>query len=269
MNNNKRKIRGVIYTLIGGICWGFSGACGQSLFMQGVNSTWLTVVRMISAGIILLSISLIKDRKKTISIWKNRKDSIRLVLFAIFGLMLCQYTYLTAISYSNAAIATVLQYLGPVFIMIYVCIRNLRLPKIREVISIVLAVLGTFLLATHGSLENMTLTKEGLMWGILAAIGLMLYTLLPTGIISKWGSLVVTGYGMLIGGVFLGGVTQVWNIEVSLDIKSILKVIAIVIVGTVIAFTLYLQGVSDIGAVKASFSSIIFCILAWDKFCIY
>lgn len=210
---------------------------------------------MISAGIILLSISLIKDRKKTISIWKNRNDSIRLILFAILGLMLCQYTYLTAISHSNAAIATVLQYLGPVFIMIYVCIRNLKLPKIREVISILLAVLGTFLLATHGSIENMVLTKEGLIWGISAAIGVMLYTLLPTGIISKWGSLVVTGYGMLIGGAFLGILIQVWNIEVSLDMKSILKVIAIVIVGTVIAFTLYLQGVSDIGAVKASLIS--------------
>lgn len=189
MNNNKRKIRGVIYTLVGGTCWGFSGACGQSLFTQGVNSAWLTAVRMISAGIILLSISLIKDRKKTISIWKNRNDSIRLILFAILGLMLCQYTYLTAISHSNAA------------------------------------------------------------------IGVMLYTLLPTGIISKWGSLVVTGYGMLIGGAFLGILIQVWNIEVSLDMKSILKVIAIVIVGTVIAFTLYLQGVSDIGAVKASLIS--------------
>ena len=255
MNNNKRKIRGVIYTLVGGTCWGFSGACGQALFTQGVNSAWLTAVRMISAGIILLSISLIKDRKKTISIWKNRNDSIRLILFAILGLMLCQYTYLTAISHSNAAIATVLQYLGPVFIMIYVCIRNLKLPKIREVISILLAVLGTFLLATHGSIENMALTKEGLIWGISAAVGVMLYTLLPTGIISKWGSLVVTGYGMLIGGAFLGILIQVWNIEVSLDMKSILKVIAIVIVGTVIAFTLYLQGVSDIGAVKASLIS--------------
>lgn len=37
MNNNKRKIRGVIYTLVGGTCWGFSGACGQSLFTQGVQ----------------------------------------------------------------------------------------------------------------------------------------------------------------------------------------------------------------------------------------
>lgn len=98
----------------------------------------------------------------------------------------------------------------------------------------------------------MVLTKEGLMWGIFAAMGLMLYTLLPSGIISKWGSLVVTGYGMLIGGIFLAVVVQVWNIKVSLDIRKLLTVSAIVIIGTVIAFTLYLQGVSDIGAVKAS-----------------
>lgn len=51
---------------------------------------------------------------------------------------------------------------------------------------------------------------------------------------------------------FLAVVVQVWNIKVSLDIRKLLTVSAIVIIGTVIAFTLYLQGVSDIGAVKAS-----------------
>lgn len=252
MSDKKVQIRGIICTLVGGVCWGFSGSCGQFLFMHGVSSSWLTAVRMISAGIILLSISLIKDREKTINIWKYRNDALRLILFAILGLMFCQYTYLTAISYSNAGTATVLQYLGPVFIMILICIRKFKLPEKNEVISILLAVLGTFFLATHGSIENMVLTKEGLMWGIFAAIGLMLYTLLPSGIISKWGSLVVTGYGMLIGGIFLAVVVQVWNIKVSLDIRGLLTVSAIVIIGTVIAFTLYLQGVSDIGAVKAS-----------------
>lgn len=252
MTDKKVQIRGTIFTLVGGICWGFSGACGQFLFMNGISSGWLTSIRMLSAGIILLSISLITDRKKTIDIWKNKKDAFRLVLFAILGLMFCQYTYLTAISYSNAGTATVLQYLGPVFIMVLVCIKKLKLPEKKEVMAIILAVSGTFLLATHGSIENMVLTKEGLTWGLLSAVGLVLYTLLPVKIISKWGSLVVTGYAMLIGGIFLSLTLQVWNVEVSLDMRELLAIAAIVIIGTVIAFTLYLQGVADIGAVKGS-----------------
>lgn len=253
MEDKKIQIRGIICTLLGGIFWGFSGACGQFLFMQeGVNSSWLTTVRMISAGIILLTYSFIKDRKNITAIWRNGKDALRLVLFAIIGLMFCQYAYLTAISYSNAGTATVLQYLGPLFIMVLVCIKKLKLPEKKEIAAIILAILGTFLLATHGSTQNLVLSREGLIWGILAALGLMLYTLLPSKIISKWGSLVVTGYGMLIGGVFLGILVRAWNIEVSIDIRGMFAVGAIIIVGTVAAFTLYLQGVSDIGAVKAS-----------------
>ena len=41
--------------LVGGIGWGFSGACGQFLFTQyGMDPLWLSSVRMTGAGIILL-----------------------------------------------------------------------------------------------------------------------------------------------------------------------------------------------------------------------
>lgn len=83
----------------------------------------------------------------------------------------------------------------------------------------------------------------------------MCYTLLPDRIIPKWGSIVVTGYGMLIGGIVLALLVQVWKIPVSLDLKGWLAVGGVAVLGTLVAYTMYLQGVADVGRVHASMLS--------------
>lgn len=249
----QNTVKGILYTVFGGILWGFSGTCGQFLFMNyGVDASWLTTVRMIGAGIVLILVGFLKDRKAMAGIWKDRRDALRLILFSVAGLMFCQLAYMKAISYSNAGTATVLQYVGPVLIMVVSCVLSGKLPNRREVAAIFLAVLGTFLLATHGDIGSMVLTTKGLTWGLLAAVGVALYTMLPVGIIRKWGSIPVVGYAMLIGGAVLGIGGRVWRDAVPLDLPGMAAMAAIVIVGTVIAFTMYLQGVKEIGPVKGS-----------------
>ena len=90
--------KGIIITLLGGTFWGISGTMGQFLFQTyHLNTMWLTTLRMIFAGIILLSVCFIKDTKKTLSIWNNKNDVFQLILFALLGFMFCQYSYMTAI----------------------------------------------------------------------------------------------------------------------------------------------------------------------------
>ena len=248
-----KNTRGILCTLLGGILWGFSGACSDFLFTNyAMDSSWLTVVRMLGAGIALTAINLAGNRKRSVTVWKNRVDSVQLVIFALLGLAFSQYAYLTSIDHSNAGTATVLQYLGPVLIMGLVCVTNRRLPDRREGIAICLAVGGTYLLATHGNPQTMVLSRSGLIWGLLSAVSLALYTLLPAKIIPKWGSMLVTGWAMLLGGAAMALISRVWSIPVQLDVYGWLAVGGVVIAGTLLAYTLYLQGVADVGAVRAS-----------------
>lgn len=210
------------------------------------------MVRMITAGIVLITFLLVKREKGMREIWKNKRDVVNLLLFAIFGLLFCQYTYLTAIFYSNAGTATVLQYLNPVMIMLLVCIISKKIPNKTEIISIFLAVSGTFLIATHGNIHSLSISKEGLFWGLLSAVAAVSYSLLPGRIISKWGSLLITGYAMLIGGLSFAIISGQWKTKVVFDIGTVFGVIAISVIGTAVAFSLYLQGIQEIGPVKAS-----------------
>ena len=248
----KQELEGIFLTLIGGILWGFSGACGQFLFSHyPVTPVWLTCIRMLGAGVILTLYNGIRQRKKTLKIFTVKTDVYRLLAFSIIGILFCQFAYLKAIQYSNAGTATVIQYTGPVMIMIYVCVKSLKWPSSREVMAIFLAVGGTFLLATGGDMQNMLLSPKGLMWGLMAALGLALYTLIPGKLLEKWGSMIITGYGMLIGGVVLKGVTRVPIMLPGLDFEGYLAVAGMVFLGTIFSFSAYLKGVSLIGPVKA------------------
>ena len=248
----KRNI-GVIITLVAAVFWGFSGTCAQYIFDNfDADPTYLTAVRLLAAGLILVIIGLFTDRKNMISIWTDRTSALRLIIFSVTGFLFCQLTYMKAISYSNSGTATILQYLGPVLIMIVSCFLARKLPKRKEVCAIIMALIGVFFIATHGRIDTMVITPLGLSWGLWSAVALMLYTMLPGKIIDKYGSITVTGYGMLMGGIILCIGCGIWNAPMVYDIRCIIAFIAIVLFGTILPFTMYLVGVNRCGEVKAS-----------------
>ena len=85
--------------------------------------------------------------------------------------------------------------------MFYTCLVCKRLPYKKELLCVVLAFGGTFILATHGNIHEMILSFEGLFWGVMAGLAASFYSLLPRHIMNKYGSLIPTGYAMIIGGI--------------------------------------------------------------------
>lgn len=249
--NTKDSVRGAALTIIGGTLWGFSGTCGQFLMQtKGLTSNWLVPIRLLTAGLLLLLICYLKEGKKIFNIWK--KDALGILIFGSVGMSMCQYTYFTAIGASNAGTATVLQYIGPVLILIYISLRNMQLPRWNELVAIGLAVLGTFLLATHGDLRSMALSEQALFWGLLSAVALAVYTVQPGKMLKEYGSAVVTAWGMLIGGILLCTIFRPWSIAVTVDTTVLMGMAVVVIVGTVIAFACYMEGIRLVGPKKGS-----------------
>ena len=249
----KPYTKGLLLTAAGAVGWGISGVCSQSLFASyTLSSDWLTAVRMLLSGILLLLLSLSKEKSGIFNVWKSKADIGWLLAFAIIGLLMCQYTFLSAIEYSNSATATVLQSLNVVIMAVFVALRD-RIPLTRrQITAILLAVVGTYLMATGGKLGGLVLSPAGLIFGLLSAVGVVTYTLLSQPIIQKWGNMPVTGWGMLIGGIVLGTAVQVWNIPAGLDLTAWLLIAVIVVVGTAGGFSLFLQGVKYIGPGKAT-----------------
>ena len=198
--NRFNTTKGFLYASLGSIGWGISGVCSQSLFMNyDLSSEWLTAIRMVCSGVVLLLLTLPKAKSDTFRIWTKARDVLQFLAFALIGLLLCQYTFLGAIKYSNSATATVLQSLNVILMAVLMAVWSRTHMSGRQLLAILLAMAGTFLIATNGDPARMSLSTAGLILGLLAALGVVTYTLLSRPIIASWGNLTVTGWGMLIG----------------------------------------------------------------------
>ena len=249
----RTTIRGTVLTALGAVLWAFSGACGQFLMQKkAFPPEWLAATRIFVAGFLLTAFGAATNPSGIKKIFKSGRDLLTLALFGVFGFTLAQYSFLKAIDASNSATATVLQYTSPIIIVAVVCIRSRRAPMWTEAFSIVLAVTGVFLLSTHGNPSELAIKEEALLWGMLSAVGMVLFSVIPTKIIPKYGSITVTGLGMIFGGIAMLFVARPWNYEVHFDAESVLAYIGLAVMGTTVGYTLYTQGVSDVGSAKAS-----------------
>lgn len=246
-------LKGVIFALLGGIFWGFSGACGQYLFThQNIDPQWLVSVRLLCSGIFLMIVLFLKKRGDIFEILKSKKSLLQLLIYAILGLMLCQYTYFVAIKFSNAAIATVLQYTAPAFIMIIVCFYERKLPTRKEIFALSCAVVGVFLLSTHGDFDKFVVSKNALIAGLISAVCIVIYSIAPIQINKKYGTTVSLAFGLLIGGISIGAFSQFWTQTPVSGLDGFLALSGVIFFGTVLAFWFYMVGLNIIGPTRAS-----------------
>ena len=256
--NEKNRLTGILCAFAGGIMWGLSGTFGQYLFLQhGVTAKWLVSVRLLTAGALMLIPVIIKKKEDVLFFIRDRKTFLTMILYAILGMGLCQLGYYSAIELSNAGTATVIQYTGPAMIMVYLCLRNRKLPTILQVAALVMTMIGVVLLATKGELDTLNISTGALAWGLASAVALVVYNLLPIKLLQTHSTFLVMGWGMIIAGVILSVYVKPWHIEGSWDIKALGAFAVVILVGTILAFSIYMEGVKLCGAQTASIVSAI------------
>lgn len=247
-------VTGTIVTIAGGILWGVSGVCGQYMFQnKGVTAPWLVSVRLVAAGLLMLCYYFLTDREQTLAIWKNKRDRRDVLIYGLLGMLPCQYAYFQTIEWSNAGTATVIQYLGPALIVIWVCFRTKRMPTLQEITGVILAVIGVFLIATHGNPTTLALSGRALLMGLASAVAVAIYTLEPARLQKKYDTPLILAWGMTIGGIALTLISRPWTAKgIQADAEMFAALAFVVVFGTMAGFSLYMTGVKLIGSVKAS-----------------
>src|SRR5690606_980368 len=107
-----------------------------------------------------------------------------------------------------------------------------RLPDRNEAIAIALAVLGTFFLVTHGSMDSLAISTEALIWGIASAVALATYSILPIQLLKEFDSPTVIGWAMTIGGLLFCFVHPPWEVSGVWDVQTYFSVAFIILLGS-------------------------------------
>ena len=250
------RAKGSLLAAFGASCWGISGCVGQYLFTrQGMDSTWLVPIRLFFAGLVLCCYYLIRNRKLLLSPWKSKHNVQDLLVYGLLGVSGCQFLYFLTIQLSTAGMATILQDVSPVLILAVTCLLSRRRPRLAEIGSIALALVGVFLITTHGSFSSLAISPTALLTGLGSACCVALYTLIPKNLQRQFPTPLLQGWAFLMGGAAFALLFRSWEMRYVPSLMGILGIAAVVLVGNVLAFCCYMQGVKLIGPHKASLYS--------------
>lgn len=248
------RMKGIVLIVVGSMFWGATGPMIEWLMeARGMHAAFLLAVRLVIAGVIILAVV---KRKGTdiFAVWRERVWLKQLLLFSLVGMVGLQYTFVKAIEVSDAVIATLLQFLAPIFIVAYVSLRSRKWPPKRQVIGITGTLVGLVLLMTNGSPATLVVSAEALIWGVFLGLTYAFYTLYPARLMKEWGVLTVIGWGMIVSGVVFSLLGQVWsspNWQLLATPELIVLFIALIIFGT-LAYILFMLSLNYISAVEVS-----------------
>lgn len=253
MQNDRKSynsLTGTLITLTGAALWGLNAVASKFLMTRGLDTMWMMNFRMITSGLVLLVFAAIKDPNRTLEIWKDRGSVARLLVIAALAFGMCQTTYYLSIDYSNAGIASALQQTAPVFVFVYVILRERRKPLRTELIALPLVMAGSFLIATHGDFHALAIHPLALVFGLISALCSALYITMPAPLIRQYGTTPVVGWGLFLGGCMLAPFCRLWMFPDSLGAPELLGLAFIILPGSALAFAFFLNGTSIVGSVR-------------------
>ena len=250
------EVIGIILTLLGATLWGVSGTSVQFIGnFRNMNLEWLLTMRLITAGLLTILYGWIRQGNAIFNVFRNWRDTLGLVIFGVFGMALCQYTYFRSIVIAGAGIATVLQYLAPSMIIIYLLVRYGKRPSTGEIISVILALVGTICLMGNNGFSFESFRSDVLFWGLLSAVGVAVYSVSPVRLLATYGTIPIVGFGMLLSGLVAAVLFQQPHSYATWDVWTVVGCFNVVFLGTIVSFNAYLEGVKRIGAVPGSILS--------------
>ena len=254
MNKYQKNIfKGTIYSLLSGLIWGICGILGEYFFSHyQVSSGWITSMRLLVAGGFVIVLSSLKLQSQLFEIWKNRNNYLPFLAYAILGIFSVQFFFYLCVEYSNATTATILQFISPVFILLYNRIIYKKKASKKAIFYVLTAMIGVFLMATKGDLSKLSITPLALLTGLLSALGVMFNVILPQRFAKKYGFVPTVGWGMIIAGLFSNFLYPVYKISFQVDAISICICLTIAFLGTAFAFFLSMKAVSLVSPLVVS-----------------
>ena len=263
----QKKLHGMLLASLASSLWAISGISGEILFKKfNFSSDWLVSTRTLISGILLFLIVIFIEKKSVLKPLKNKRDCAGIILFGTAGMYLVQYTYFKTIELSNVSFATILQFTAPFFIFIYESIKNKKIPAVSTVILLLMTILGVIFIATKGNFSNLSVSLEALLLGIISAIMIAFYSTYPKKLLKKYGSITVVGWGMIVGSIISNVIHPIWKIEGDVNIQSVIQVMIVVILGTSIAYLIYIASLnyisSSLAGILTAFEPVLAAILS-------
>lgn len=254
----KRSLALIIVGLAG-ILWASSGVAVQNFFAHSTKTPLeFTNIRMCSAGALLIIISTVrKNFWLSLRILNRDKKLWRdVIIYSVVGMFLIQFTYFAGISIGGAAATTVITYTCPAMVILWEMFYQRKIPKRGEVLAVVLAIIGVFLLVTGGNPTKLLVPMGCVLWSLASGASFAFGAIFPKHLFAKKiDPYFLTGVGMFIGGLVTFALIDDWNWLPFFAPEVLFDVIWIIIFGTLGAFLSFNAGLKYLTPEEASITA--------------
>ena len=256
--SHRHPLLGLGAALASSAAFATSGAFAKSLLIGGWAPGAVVTLRITIAALVLLVPTIVALRGR----WGVLRSNARLVVgYGLTGVAGCQLAYFYAVSHLSVGVALLLEYLAPVLIVGWLWVRHRQAPRRLTVVGIVLAVAGLMLVLDISG--GTRLSTAGVLWGLGAALCLVLYFLITASVDDGLPPIALAGSGLAVGAgvLWLAAVVGVLDVtrgaaRVIVGSTSVPWWVPVLVISLLAAAFAYVAGVAAVrmlGAKLASF----------------
>lgn len=270
-----RRNTGVLLGVTSSIFFSASGTFAKALTDAGFSALQAVWLRIAGACVILILFSLLRGPGTLLAVTRNRAALGGIVLFGLIAVAACQAMFFVAASRLPVGIAILLEFTGPVLVVLYQRLILRKHVRRTAFLGIGLAMVGLCFVVEIWS--GLSLDAIGLACGLGAAAGNAAYFLIIDRLTGSADPLAITTVGMLVACVVLVPLALPWNAPwhvlgdpialASHAIPGWLVALALVLLSTVISYVFGGMAVQRLSAPVAAglayVEPVSACVIAW------
>lgn len=190
-------MRGYLFIALAAFLWGVSAALGRAVFtgklrlageaLRPIDPLILSQTRTSFSLLVLLPV--LVGRRGWQRIKLPTPDLIQCLILGMLGVAVSNYFYYVAIQKTSVAIAIILQYTAPVWVLIYVVARGQQKLSMQKVAAVAVAIAGIALtigIVGANSASPLRLNSYGLLAALVASFSFAFYNVGGHRILARY-----------------------------------------------------------------------------------
>lgn len=201
------KTKACLCILLAGTLWGVIGIFFNLLSGLGFTQMQVVAIRAVTAALVLGVYILVRDP----ALLRVRlRDCWCFVGTGIISLVFFNWCYFTAMETTSLAVAAVLLYTAPVFVMLFSAVLFREPIGRRKVLALVMTFAGCLLVA--GMPGGGSVSPRGILTGLGAGVGYALYSIFSRFALEKgYSSATISLYTFLFAGAAALPLSRLWE----------------------------------------------------------
>jgi drug/metabolite transporter (DMT)-like permease len=267
---------GYLMVAVAATLFAVNGTVSKVVLGSGLSSLELTQIRSTGAALGFVAFLLVFARTR---LRVGRREVLFLVVFGIMGIGFVQLLYFVAIDHLPVGVALLIQFLGPLFVALFARFVYHEHIRRRIWVALVLCIAGLSVVVEFWS--GLAFSTIGITAALGAAFALAAYILMAERERKHRDPVSLSFYGFLFAALFWAIISPLWQFpwDVLGDTVSLqgnleeytapvwLLVGFVVVIGTMITFTLLTGALRHIPATRASIVAtlepVVATVVAW------